>query len=172
MTTVTSPNTGDTDLRSKLRVSAYDRMSSLLLTLTVFVGFFVSLMFVVWFTSALNFKKEFPVIAIAEERGDGEEAIGYEDALEPPGLEEVEQISELPVEQTLKAVTNTTSNVAALFEPVGSSSTSNNQRQGPHRSVGPIGADRNDSIPRWERWEIHYASDKIDEYAKQLDHFM
>lgn len=170
MATVSSPKTDDTKVRSELKVSSYDQVSSLLLALIMFVGFFVMLMFLIWLTTVLNFKKEMPIIAIAEEYGDGEDPIGYEDDFEPPGLEEVEEITEPQIEQTLEAVTSTVSSVAASFDPVNSGASSSSKGSGKGRK-GKGGSGKGDSIPRWERWEIHYASDKIDEYAKQLDHF-
>ena len=157
----------------ELKVSAFEQVSSLLMTLILFVGIFVLVMFLIWLTTVLVFTPKSVAVTLVENpAGRGDHAEGFARDLEPPGAEEVEEISEPTIEETLEAVTETITTIAASLNAIntGQRSTTQGDGQGDSRPPGPLG-EGDDIIPRWERWEIHYSSSNISEYSKQLDFF-
>ena len=88
--------------KTELKVSAYDQVSSMLLAMIMMVGFFVTLMFLVWLTTVLIFgRAPIEVEYIEEIAGRGEHAEGYERDLEEPGEEELDELIEPQLEAAL-----------------------------------------------------------------------
>lgn len=156
----------------ELVVSKFDKVSSLLLAAVMFVGILVALLFLLWVTSGKP--KPLPVYPeiIEEAAGRGENAEGFERDFEPPGAEEVEDLLEPTVEDTLQAVTDAVSSVPASFEAVDSnvSATTAGNGQGDSRPPGPMG-EGEDIIPRFERWKLKFAAKNLNAYAAQLDYY-
>lgn len=156
----------------ELVVSKFDKVSSLLLAAAMFVGILVGLLFLLWLTSGKpkppTIYPDIPEIAA----GRGENAEGFERDFEPPGAEEVEDLMEPTVEDTLQAVTDAVSSVPASFEAVDSnaSATTAGNGQGDSRPPGPMG-EGDDIIPRFERWKLKFAAKNLKAYASQLDYY-
>ena len=74
-----------------LRASTYDQVASLLIAALILVGFFVLVLFLIWLTSRLLVNNAPPLVLLEEFSG-GEGAFGAARDLEPPGLEEVEDL--------------------------------------------------------------------------------
>ena len=156
----------------ELVVSKFDKVSSLLLAAAMFLGILVGLLFLLWLTSG---KPKPPLVYpdIPEiEAGRGENAEGFERDFEPPGAEEVEDLLEPTVEDTLQAVTEAVSSVPASFEAVDSnaSATTAGNGQGDSRPPGPMG-EGEDIVPRFERWKLKFAAKNLNAYAVQLDYY-
>lgn len=153
-------------------VSKFDKVSSLLLAAAMFVGILVGLIFLLWLTSG----KPKPIAVYPEiienPAGRGENAEGFERDFEPPGAEEVEDLMEPTVEDTLQAVTDAVSSVPASFEAVDSNATANTSGtgKGDSRPPGPMG-EGDDIIPRFERWKLKFAAKNLNGYAEQLDYY-
>jgi len=164
---------GDGDPRAELRVSAYDKVASLLIALLMVVGFFVLLLFIIWLTGRLLFTKAPIPVELLEYAGRGDHAAGFERDMEEPGMEEMEELMEPQVEATLEAITDVVSNQAAAFDAIAMSAaaSSKGSGMGDSRPPGPLGEGVTDVIPPWERWEIRFSTAGIDVYARQLDHF-
>ena len=137
---------------NEIRVSRYDQVSSLLVALLILVGFAVALMLTIWLTQTLVFRqKGVPVTLVENAAGRGDHAAGFERDLEAPGLEEVPELAEPQLEETLDAVSEAAS--VDVLSVVSTLTSQGEHGRGDSRPPGPLGEGEN-IIPRWERWEI------------------
>ena len=98
--------------REKLRISRFDIVTSLLMALILFLGSFVLMLFIVWLLSGKP--KPQPIAPLIENpAGRADNAEGFERDFEPPGAEEVEELQEPTLADTIEAVTDAVSTVAA-----------------------------------------------------------
>lgn len=159
-------------LPQELGVSKFDKVSSWLLATAMFLGLLVGLLFLLWVTSGKpKIVMTYPEI-VENPAGRGENAEGFERDFEPPGAEEVEDLMEPTMEDTLLAVTDAVSSVPASFDAVDSNSSANTQGtgKGDSRPPGPMG-EGDDIIPRFERWKLKFLAKNINAYATQLDFY-
>lgn len=170
-----APNPHDShaaQISKGLRTQKVDVVASLLMAGLVLIGLLVFLLFVVWLTQTFTWKAE--NITLTEERvaGRGDNAAGFERDIEPPGAEEVEELSEPTLAETLEAVTEAVSTVAATLDSVTTDSavSASGSGQGDDRPPGPLG-EVDDIIPRFERWELKFQAKGLRPYATQLDHY-
>ncbi|PAY18928.1 hypothetical protein CKO51_13940 [Rhodopirellula sp. SM50] len=157
--------------REKLKLSRFDSVTSLFLALILFLGAFVFMMFVVWLLSGEP--KPIALAPIIENPpGRGENPEGFERDFEPPGAEEVEDLMEPTLADTIEAVTDAVSSVAASLTTADTNATASTQGtgQGDSRPPGPMG-EGDDIIGRWERWELTFNAKGKKDYAKQLDFY-
>ncbi len=152
-----------------LSVSAYDRVASLLVALLVLVGLTVLMLFIMWLTNRVWVSQEdVPVEFIEPLAGGG--PLGDGNDLEEPGDEEVEDLTEPEVEETLDAVTDAISTQAATLEALEGEARSSSKGKGGGGGGGD-GTGTADIVPRYERWQILFATSTLDVYARQLDGF-
>ena len=154
-----------------LRVSSYDRGSSLLVALIIIIGFFVAIMLIIWMTRVLMFYQQpVPVTLVDESEGYGEPVQGYDREIEEPGLEELEVI-EPTLETDLEALTDIVTTQLAALDQLDTPDLRSGRGSGlgDNRRAGPGGD--GDVIPRWERWQVRFSANSMAEYARQLDHF-
>lgn len=150
--------------REKLRTSKFDVVSAFLMALMWFIGVFALMLFIIWVTSRISFgPRPFPPI-IENPPGRGENAEGFERDFDPPGAEEVSDLAEPTLQDTITAVTDAASSVAAV------AATSESSGRGDSRPPGPE-AEGDDIIPRHERWELQFAAKNAAAYAQQLDFY-
>lgn len=157
--------------KKSLRTQNVDIVASLLMSALVVIGLLVFLLFVLWLTQ--TFTWEAGEIKIDEQvAGRGDHAEGFERDIEPPGAEEVEELTEPTLAETLEAVTEAATSVAASLEAVNSDSSSSatGNGQGDSRPPGPLG-EGDDIVPRFERWELKFQSKGLRPYAMQLDFY-
>jgi len=155
-----------------LRVTQFDKVSSLLLAMAMFLALLVGLLFLLWITSGKpKIVLSYPEI-VENPAGRGENAEGFERDFEPPGAEEVEDLLEPTMEDTLQAVTDAVSSVPASFESVDSNASASTAGtgKGDSRPPGPMG-EGDDIIPRFERWKLKFLAKNLSAYALQLDFF-
>lgn len=159
-------------VRQEFKVSKFDQVSSLLLAFAMFIGILVGLLFLLWVTSGGPVKTELMPPIIENPAGRGENAEGFERDFEPPGAEEVEDLLEPTMEETLTAVTDAVSTVAASLDSVDSDATATTQGSGAgdSRQAGPAG-EGDDIVPRFERWKLKFAAKNLVAYATQLDFY-
>lgn len=155
-----------------LRTQSIDVVASLLMSFLVVVGCLVLLLFVLWLTQTFTWNAG--EIVIEEERvaGRGDHAEGFERDIEPPGAEEIEELAEPTLEESLQAVTDAATTVAASLEAVESDSvdTVAGSQRGDSRPPGPLG-EGDDIVPRFERWELKFQAKSLRPYATQLDYY-
>jgi hypothetical protein len=157
-----------------LRVSAYERVASLLVALLVILGFLVFALFLMWWAKRAIAANRPVEIKVAEELGGrGDQAQGLARELEEPGVEELADVETPQLADTLAAVTTAvTLQSATIDELLGEADAMGRGRgQGDNRSAGPGGDGDAKVIPRWDRWEIRFAASRIEQYAQQLDFF-
>ena len=101
--------------KNSLRTQKVDVVASLLMAALVVIGLLVFLLFVLWLTQ--TFTWEAGEIKIDEQvAGRGDHAEGFERDIEPPGAEEVEELTEPTLAETLEAVTEVATSVAASLD--------------------------------------------------------
>ena len=155
-----------------LRTSKVDLVSSMLLSLVLMIGLAVAMMGAIYFLHNYKWGPEKIVLEPERVAGRGDHAAGFARDLEPPGAEEVEEISEPSLEQTLEAVTETLSSVLASLDSLDTSAlaASPGTGQGDSRPPGPLG-EGDDIVPRYERWELKFLARSQQQYASQLDFY-
>jgi len=152
--------------RRKFRISRFDMVTSLFMALILFIGVFVTMLFIIWLTTRFSFPAR-PIAPIIEQpAGRADHAEGFERDFDPPSAEEVEELLEPTLEETIDAVTDAVSTVAASVSNVQATS----EARGDSRPPGPEG-EGEDIIPRGERWQLNFSAHNIQEYAAQLDHY-
>jgi len=157
--------------REKLKISRFDAVTSLFLALILFLGAFVLMMFILWLLSGEP--KPAPLKPIIENpAGRGENPEGFERDFEPPGAEEVEDLMEPTLADTLEAVTDAVSSVAASLTTTNTNAAASSQGSGAgdSRPPGPEG-EGDDIIGRWDRWELTFSAKGKKAYATQLDFY-
>ena len=157
---------------TSLRTQKVDVVASMLMSGLVVVGLIVLLLFVVWLTQTFTWQAG--EIRIDQERvaGRGDHAEGFERDIEPPGAEEVLDLTEPTLAETLEAITEAATTVAASLQSVETDSlvTATGSGRGDSRPAGPLG-EGEDVIPRYERWELKFQAKGLRPYASQLDHY-
>jgi hypothetical protein len=157
----------------QLKVSAYDRVASLLLALIVLVGMAVGLMFLIWLTSVISFRPAAAQVEpIFDLKGRGEAAEGIARDLEEPGLEELPEM-EPQLAETLELIPDVVSSNAAALEAFegNAAESGSGSGLGDSRARGPGGEGEIDAVPEWERLEARLSSRNLREYITQLDYF-
>jgi len=158
---------------AELRVSAYDKVASLLIASIILSFIAFLLLFIIWLTGRLVWTQKPISVELLEYAGRGDHAEGFERDMEEPGMEEMEELNEPQIEATLEAVTDVVTNQAAAFDAIAmnAAASSSGSGMGDSRPPGPIGEGVTDVLPPWERWEIRFSTSGLKAYARQLDHF-
>lgn len=157
--------------REMLKASRFDLVTSFFLSLILFIGAFVAILFLLWLLSG-----DPPTRAIAiqpeQAAGRGDNPEGFERDFEPPGEEEVEELLEPTLQDTIEAVTEAVSDVAATLDTMNTDAvaTTAGSGAGDSRPPGPEG-EGDDTVPRFERWQLNFAAKDIQSYARQLDFY-
>ncbi len=155
-----------------IAVSAYDRAASWVISLNILVGATVAMMFLIWLSQTYNFQGDETNVKLVENvAGRGDHAAGLARDVEAPGVEELMEETEPPVDQLLEAMTEVVSTQAATLDTMPAVFSSKpGDGVGDSRPPGPEN-EGDDIIPRGERWEIKYASNSLEAYTAQLDFF-
>lgn len=153
-------------------MSNYDVTASLLLALLVLIGFAVTVLFLVWLTSVWKFKKEPPEVAVITLNPSGQHAMGVARDIEEPGVEELADVAEPQIADTLEAVTDAVSSIAGAMQAFEGNAEmmGTGNGLGDSRASGP-GGDGDGGPAFYERWQIKFTTNSIETYAQQLDHF-
>ncbi len=146
-----------------LRVSNYDRVASMLIALLFMVGLIVVALLTIFLTTRVFTLPTPPKVVLVEE--ERQEEIEEAGGLEEPGMQDVQDLAEPDVKDTLAAVTDAVSTVAASLDAVENvMSTRGSGGAGVRKRGG-------DTIPRWRRWEIRFQATTLESYAKELEFF-
>ena len=147
-----------------LRVSAYDRAASLLVSLLVMIGLFVLILVVIWITNQVFTVATPPEMFLMEE-GETLNPEGSANDINEPGIEEL-NLAEPEVQDTLAAVTDAVSSISTTLDAIEGAMATRGSGAGDNRKRGT-----GSLIPRWQRWEIRYLSTTLESYVKQLEFF-
>ena len=157
--------------REKLRISKFDVVTSLFLSLILFIGTFVLMLFIVWLLGGKPKPRALAPL-IENPAGRGDNAEGFERDFEPPGAEEVEELLEPTLQDTIEAVTDAVSTVAATLDSMNTNATASTAGtgKGDSRPPGPEG-EGDDIVPRFERWDLRFSAKNLRDYAGQLNFY-
>jgi hypothetical protein len=156
---------------TSMRANRVDQASSFLVSLAILIGLAVFMLGLLFFLRSMTSSTQ--VILLEPERiaGRGDNAEGYERDFDPPSVEEVQQLSEPAMEQTLQLVTETISTISSSFESIDASVLGkDSDAKGDSRPPGPEG-EGDDIIPRYDRWELKFTARDRRNYAIQLEAF-
>jgi hypothetical protein len=96
---------------------------------------------------------------------EGEDLSDMLERLEEPGVEELQDLVEPDVKETLAAVTDAVSTVAASLDAMETVMSTRGRGGADGRKRG------SGTIPRWQRWEVRFQATTLEAYAKELDFF-
>ena len=89
----------------EMRVSRYDQVSGMLISLLILIGCAVGIMFVIWLTMVLVFHQiAVPIKLVENAAGRGDNPPGFERDMLAPGMEEMPELAEPQLEAALEAV--------------------------------------------------------------------
>ncbi|MEM0926711.1 MAG: hypothetical protein AAGJ83_11790 [Planctomycetota bacterium] len=152
---------------SSLRVSRFDSVTWGLVSVIVFLGCLVSMMFVMWLATGEP-KLLVQPMPIAKQSG-ATGSIVSEPEFEQPTAKEIEDLVEPAIKHTIEALTNAVSTVAMSVQwSSGQTDETSDGGGGTSRSKGSEPG--NQIVPRWQRWELRFSATDKDDYARQLDH--
>ncbi len=156
---------------SSMRTNRVEQVSSLLVSIAVLLAFAVAMLFLLF---VLSMSWERPkVVSLEEERiaGRGDNAAGFERDFDPPAADEVEQLSEPALEQTIQMVNDAIAAIASMDTIIAADGiASDRSGQGDSRPPGPEG-EGVDGVQRGERWDLKFSARDRKAYASQLDTF-
>ena len=185
MTTSPAPSRRATTQASSLGVSRYDQVAGLLVAVLMVFGFVTFMMFLIWLSSQIFWVRSPAQVTMLEDvggGGSGQLQTG-EREMEEPNPEELQELTEPPVDQSLEAISSIVNVEAEQLQTLESSlgagmgkgqgtGIGKGKGTGIGDGTGPgSGPGTSDGIPAWERWEIRMRADSDAEYAKQLDFF-
>lgn len=153
-----------------MQTERVDQVSSLLLSLILFFGLSVVVLGVLF-----SLGKPVEVERITQpptDVGQGGGGKNFEQGLDVPTTEEVEQLTEPTPDQAIAMATEVISNVAGSFEGIESETNANSSGEGGHgkRSAGGAG-DGSGGTQRNERWMLKFTARDKRNYARQLEFF-
>ena len=147
----------------------------MLVALLVILGFITVMMFLIWLSTRVFWVAPAVPVTLLDVGGGGSgQVAGGERDLEEPNPEEINEMVEPPIEQTIESITAIVTTEAQQLDAIeGSSSLGSGQGEGTGdgRGKGPGGPGTEDGIPAYERWEVRMSATNLPEYARQLDFF-
>lgn len=158
-----------------LGVTTYEKVSSLLVALLVMLGATVAAMFIVVVTMRALAGTQQPVsVTIAEEGlGRGEHEAGIARDAKNTQVDELDEFFPPEMTEPIDALSTVISADMTVLESLDDprATFGTGTGQGDSRPAGPPGEGDGDIVPRWERWQVRFASADLTAYAKQLDFF-
>ena len=167
MSVAPSPPPPGHHYEAQLKVSAHDRVSSIIVSMLFLVGFLVFLLFLLWLTSRAFVSQPTVPVQYLDELAGAEPSLGAGREFEEPGLEDIQDLTAPQMEDMLAAVTEVASTTQASAEAM-THRIAQGVGGGERRRAGGGG---NASVPRWERWEVLFTSTSLADYAQQLQSF-
>lgn len=158
-------------VKAETKVSRYDLVSALLVSLLIIVGFFATILGLIWITSTFNYDTQTGFVPVENIGADGDEKPeGFEDDAFDPGVEEFPEVETPQLAQALEAVSDAVSTVKAnLADRSGSAAVSGAGPGYGSREGGPGGG--GEGVPESKRWKITYKAEDIETYKRQLSFF-
>ncbi len=157
-------------LNGRLRTTWFDSVTSFLTALVLFFGTLVLVLVVLWMLSDERAENG-PVPPQKIVRGTINPE-GIERDFLQPGVAEIVDLSAPSMQDSLLAVTDVVSHVAASAQTnlLNQPGKQGERGDGDSRPPGPAdGTD--DVVPRFERWQLNFTAQDLASYARQLDHY-
>ncbi len=159
-----------------LGVSRYDQVAGLLVAVLLVFGLVTFMMFLIWLSSQLFWVRAAAPVTMLEDVGGGGsgQLQAGEREMEEPNPEELQELTDPPVEQSLESIASIVNVEAVQLEALEGNvglGTGEGTGTGDGKGAGPGGPGTSDGIPAWERWEVRMRAESDAEYARQLDFF-
>ena len=157
---------------SSMRTNKVEQVSSLLISIAVMLALAVGALFMLFLLS-MDWSSRPTEMTLEVERiaGRGDNAAGYDRDFDPPAADEVEQLSEPALEQTMQMVNDAISAIASMDTIIAAEGVVGDRSgRGDSRPPGPEG-EGVDGVHRGERWELKFTARDRKAYAGQLDAF-
>jgi len=154
-----------------IKINDYDRVTSFLIALNMLMALAVAILLLMWL-STIDIQRIAPIpVVIVPPKPPGDNPKGYEEDVEAPGLEEVQDFTEPRIEETFLAVTDlvTATSGALVALNTGASSSSNGSGMGDKRSPGGTGGGGGEDYS--DRWRVNITARNIGSFARILDSF-
>lgn len=154
--------------KSHAKITRYDTAKSWLVAIVVMVGCLTAMLFLLWLTTVWSHRPVSPVIgSFAINLPATATTGGQPGAIEEPSVGELVEVLEPELEVTLTSMSSVVAAVSGDIHAMDAASEhiAGCIGVGDHRKTGA------GEPGFWERWDIRYSVDDIDEYAAQLDHF-
>ena len=156
------------DLRQYgLRVSAYDRVASMLIALLVLIGSTVLALLIIWLTSRV-FARQDAVPVIMEQIGEGGGAMGESMEMEAPNMDETDLIQP-ELTDTLSAISDALAAQSAVLANPAIFAEMNQKGSG--SGDGRMAGSGSGRPGRPRHWEVQFSDATLETYARQLDFF-
>ena len=154
-----------------IKINDYDRVTSFLIALNMLMGLAVAMLLLMWL-STIDIQRIAPIpVVMVPPKPPGDNPKGYEEDVEAPGLEEVQDFTEPRIEETFLAVTDlvTATSGALVALNTGATSSSNGSGMGDKRSPGGTGGGGGEDYS--DRWRVNITARNIAGFARILDSF-
>jgi hypothetical protein len=156
---------------SSMRTNKVEQVSSLLISIAVMLALAVGALFLLFLLSMNWTRPQEMTLEVERIAGRGENAAGTERDFDPPSVDEVEQLTEPALEQTMQMVNDAIAAIASMDTIMASDAiTGDRSGKGDSRPPGPEG-EGVDGVHRGERWELKFTARDRKAYAGQLDAF-
>jgi hypothetical protein len=156
---------------SSMRTNKVEQVSSLLISIAVMLALAVGALFLLFLLSMNWTRPQEMTLEVERIAGRGENAAGTERDFDPPSVDEVEQLTEPALEQTMQMVNDAIAAIASMDTIMASDAiTGDRNGKGDSRPPGPEG-EGVDGVHRGERWELKFTARDRKAYAGQLDAF-
>ena len=156
---------------SSMRTNKVEQVSSLLISIALMLALAVGALFLLFLLSMSWTRPQEMTLEVERIAGRGENAAGTERDFDPPSVDEVEQLTEPALEQTLQRVNDAIAALASMETIMANDAiTGDRNGKGDSRPPGPEG-EGVDGVHRGERWELKFTARDRKAYAGQLDAF-
>jgi len=156
----------------RLRVNAYDRVSSWLVSLLIISMLTVAGLLIVYFTRQfIVASKAIPVTPVEAARQPADVMMGLKQDPEPPGIEEAPDLLEPQLQDTLSAVADAVASRTALLSDESIDASASTAHGSGLGDVRQAGLDSQGESRREPSREIRFEPENLRQYAEFLDYF-
>lgn len=156
-------------VKADTKVSSYDTFSSFLIASLVIVGFFATILSLIWLTTTFKYDMPREIILVEPLGDDGDDKPeGFEDDALDPGVDDFPEVETPQLAQALEAVTDAVSSVKASLAERSGDAAVNGAGGGYGSREGGSSGNGSGIIPEYKRWKINYQAEDIETYKRQL----
>ncbi len=162
---------------AEMAPSRYEQVSGMMTAILMLIGMLTFMMFIIWLSSRLVWEVPIAKVKVLEDvggGGSGSTMTGGDQDLQEPSPEEMPEITEQKVEQSLESISSIVTTEVLVLDAIGGATGFGNGEgtgTGDGRGPGPGGPGTSDGIPAWERWELRFDVKNLTTYAQMLDFF-
>ncbi|MEC7566654.1 MAG: hypothetical protein VX738_13315 [Planctomycetota bacterium] len=154
-----------------IKISDYDRVTSFLIALNLMMGLAVGILLLMWLSTIDIIRIEPIPVVMVEPKPPGDNPKGYEEDVEAPGLEEIQDFTEPRIEETFLAVTDLVTSVSGALVALNTGATSSSYGTGMGDKRSPGGDGGGGGADYSDRWRVNITARNIDSFARILDSF-